>query len=159
MSFGDGGPDSPYMALYNASHHAIKAVSPRLSVGGPATMELLDVDTFIQSAKSWGVPVDGPDFVSTHSYPTDACNAKPDARTQLDCFTDGIIAARQQAAGYTFLLTEFNCGWKNTAIHDESRFRCLLHVPHRQQAGTSQHVCAIMVDVLVHFRRGQLTTK
>ena len=50
MSFGDGGPTSPYMALYNASHHAIKAVSPRLSIGGPATMELLDVTTFISSA-------------------------------------------------------------------------------------------------------------
>ena len=44
MSFGDGttgkAEDSPYMALYNASHHALKAVSPRLSVGGPATAEL-----------------------------------------------------------------------------------------------------------------------
>lgn len=118
MNFGDGGPDSPYMALYNASHHAIKAVSPLLSVGGPATAELENVDTFIQAAKAWGVPVDGPDFVSTHSYPTDACNTQPDARTALDCFTDGIIAARRQAAGHTFLLTEFNCGWRNTEIHD-----------------------------------------
>ena len=89
-----------------------------MSVGGPATAELEDVTAFIQSAKRWGTPVSGPDFVSTHSYPTDACNAQPDARTQLDCFTDGIIAARQQAAGHTFLLTEFNCGWRNTAIHD-----------------------------------------
>lgn len=64
------------------------------------------------------MPVEAPDFVSTHSYPTDECNAKPDSRTKLDCFTDGIITARQQAVGKTFLLTEFNCGWRNTAIHD-----------------------------------------
>jgi hypothetical protein len=42
----------------------------------------------------------------------------PDVRTKLDCFTDGIIGARNQAKGHTFLITEFNCGWKNTAIHD-----------------------------------------
>ena len=122
MSFGDGttgkAEDSPYMALYNASHHALKAVSPRLSVGGPATAELEEVTGFIQSLQAWGLPSGPPDFVSTHSYPTDACNSKPDARLRLDCFTDGIIAARQQARDHTFLLTEFNCGWRNNAIHD-----------------------------------------
>ena len=106
------------MALYNASWHAIKAVSPQLSVGGPATMELLDVPEFINGLAAWGLTGSGPDFVSTHTYPTDACNSRPDARTWLDCFTDGIIAARKQAANHTFLLTEFNCGWKNSAIHD-----------------------------------------
>ena len=122
MSFGNGtagnAAESPYMALYNASWHAIKTISPRLSVGGPATMELLDVPTFIASLKAWGLTGAAPDFVSTHSYPTDACNTAQDARSRLDCFTDGIIAARKQAAGHTFLMTEFNCGWKNNAIHD-----------------------------------------
>eukprot|EP01050_Picozoa_sp_SAG11_P018927 SAG11_NODE_2937_length_2824_cov_1.679633_3_plen_252_part_00 len=138
----EGKPESsPYMALYNASHHALKAVSPRLSIGGPATMELLYITEFVQAAAAWGVPVQPADFVSTHSCapaaescrppaaltwrscavvdsppppprpdPTDACNSMPDARQRLDCFTDGIIAARQQASGHTFLLTEFNCG-------------------------------------------------
>lgn len=35
-----------YMTLYNASSHAIKAVDPQLKVGGPATMQLLDVAEF-----------------------------------------------------------------------------------------------------------------
>lgn len=122
MSFGNGttgkAADSPYMALYNASWHAIKHVSPRLSVGGPATMEVLDVSTFIDSLRAWQLTGTAPDFVSTHSYPTDACNTAPDARSRLDCFTDGIIAARKQAPGHTFLMTEFNCGWRNNAIHD-----------------------------------------
>lgn len=35
-----------YMKLYNASSHAIKAVDSQLRVGGPATMQLLDVAEF-----------------------------------------------------------------------------------------------------------------
>ena len=105
MDFGDGGKDSPYMNLYNASYHAIKAVSPRLSVGGPATAELEDVSAFIAAMDAWGIGSGPPDFVSTHSYPTDACNSRPDARSRLDCFTDGIVAARKEALGHTFLMT------------------------------------------------------
>ena len=91
------------MALYNASYHAIKSVSPGLSIGGPATMELRDVADFIQAMTVWGIGSDAPDFVSTHTYPTDSCNSARDARTNLDCFTDAIIAAREQAANHTFL--------------------------------------------------------
>ena len=36
----------------------------------------------------------------------------------MDCFTDNIINARKQATGYPFLITEYNCGWKNNDIHD-----------------------------------------
>ena len=39
-----------YMKLYNASAHAVKAVHPTLRVGGPATMQLLDVVQFVQQA-------------------------------------------------------------------------------------------------------------
>eukprot|EP00658_Telonema_sp_P-2_P076780 TRINITY_DN6795_c0_g1_i4.p1 TRINITY_DN6795_c0_g1~~TRINITY_DN6795_c0_g1_i4.p1 ORF type:complete len:345 (-),score=57.25 TRINITY_DN6795_c0_g1_i4:273-1307(-) len=107
------------MALYNASHHALRAVSPSLSMGGPATMELMDIPDFLVALEAWGLLSPGSnDFVSTHSYPTDTCNSAPDARTNLDCFTDGIISARQQAGNHSFLITEFNCGWKNDQIHD-----------------------------------------
>ena len=37
----------PYMSLYNASATAIKSVSPRLQVGGPATECLQDIQEFI----------------------------------------------------------------------------------------------------------------
>ena len=101
---------STWHVLYicmQASHHAIKAVSPSLSVGGPATEEVMHVGDFLAALKAWGLPSGPPDFVSTHSYPTDTCNSQPDARTHLDCFTDAIIAAREQAAGHTFLMTEY----------------------------------------------------
>ena len=117
--------DSPYMALFNASRHALKAVHPSLVVGGPATACLSQpcggggqsggLADFLRGLDAWGIDAD---FISTHSYPTDACNTAPDARTRLDCFTDGIVAARQAVPRHPFLITEFNCGWKNGDIHD-----------------------------------------
>jgi xylan 1,4-beta-xylosidase len=66
--------DSPYMGLYNASYHALKAVSPLLRVGGPATAEVRNVGDFVKAIKTWDIDAD---FVSTHLYPTDFCNSMP----------------------------------------------------------------------------------
>jgi xylan 1,4-beta-xylosidase len=60
MDFGD-----TYMRLFNASFQALKAVSPKLRVGGPATMELRSVRDFLEAQAKWGTAAD---FVSTHSY-------------------------------------------------------------------------------------------
>ena len=57
----------PYLTLYNASAAAIKAVSPRLRVGGPATAALAHVADFLADTKRLSLPVD---FVSTHSCET-----------------------------------------------------------------------------------------
>lgn len=54
--------------------------------------------------------------MSTHAYPTDSCN--PSARTDPDCFTSSLIDGRRQASGHEFLITEYNCGWKDDQIHD-----------------------------------------
>ena len=56
-----------YMSLFNASSAALKAVSPSLKVGGPATMQLFDVEYFLGNCSERGIAVD---FVSTHLYPT-----------------------------------------------------------------------------------------
>jgi hypothetical protein len=53
----------PYMSLYNASAVALKAVSPFLKVGGPATMQTLDIAGFIANCSAMKLPMD---FVSTH---------------------------------------------------------------------------------------------
>lgn len=95
------------MTLYNASHHAIKSVSPRLSIGGPATAKLKDLAEFVAACEAWGIG-NGPDFVSTHYYPSDACIQTNSS--DLDCFANNIIAARQQVPNEKFLITEFNCG-------------------------------------------------
>ena len=84
-------PD-PYMDLYNASAHvkhtsklpllvilgsdwthcfcfqAIKAVSPSLKIGGPATMQTQHLVDFVNRARSIKAPLD---FVSSHLYPSE----------------------------------------------------------------------------------------
>lgn len=86
--------NSPYMALFNASWWGLKAASPKLRVGGPATMELRDVGTFWKAQRAWGIRAD---FVSTHAYPTDFCDNQlrqaPD-----NCFTDVSVSAVKHGA-------------------------------------------------------------
>jgi len=69
IDFWAGDPkESSYYHLYDISARAIKSVSPRLRVGGPATAQAAWVDRFIQHCIDGNVPVD---FVSTHVYAND----------------------------------------------------------------------------------------
>jgi len=58
-----------YWELYDHSAAAVKRVSPRLRVGGPATAQAAWADAFIQHCVEKKVPVD---FVSTHVYGNDS---------------------------------------------------------------------------------------
>ncbi len=69
LDFWAGSPkELDYYHLYDISSRAIKSVSPRLRVGGPATAQAAWVDRFIQHCVDGNVPVD---FVSTHVYAND----------------------------------------------------------------------------------------
>ena len=69
IDFWAGDPkESTYYHLYDVSARALKRVSPRLRVGGPATAQAAWVDRFIQHCVDGNVPVD---FVSTHVYAND----------------------------------------------------------------------------------------
>ena len=69
IDFWTGEPkEETYYALYDITAKALKEVSPRLRVGGPATAQAAWVDRFIQHCAEKNVPVD---FVSTHVYPND----------------------------------------------------------------------------------------
>jgi xylan 1,4-beta-xylosidase len=57
-----------YFELYAHTARALKAVSPRLRVGGPATAAASWVDDFLKFAAANQVPVD---FVSSHGYADD----------------------------------------------------------------------------------------
>ena len=109
ISFGNSSTgravDSPYMALYNASHWAIKAVSPRLSVGGPATAKLKNLADFTAACDAWGVPVTSTDFVSTHY-----CERAMMLLLALECATDCCACSAA------------------VAISPFSYVRCLLHI-------------------------------
>jgi xylan 1,4-beta-xylosidase len=61
-------PESTYFQLYAAAAGAVKQVSPRLRVGGPATAQAAWVDRLIDYCSRKHVPID---FASTHVYGND----------------------------------------------------------------------------------------
>jgi xylan 1,4-beta-xylosidase len=69
LDFWGGQPrDTTYFELYDRSARAVKRVSPRLRVGGPATAQAAWADRFLAHCKEKNVPVD---FLSTHVYGND----------------------------------------------------------------------------------------
>jgi xylan 1,4-beta-xylosidase len=70
IGFWGGKPaQSTYFTLYDHTARALKAVSPRLRVGGPATAQAAWVGDMIAHATQHHVPLD---FVSTHVYGDDS---------------------------------------------------------------------------------------
>ena len=69
LDFWGGQPkQATYFELYDHTARALKSVSPRLQVGGPATAQAAWVPAFLDHVKEANVPVD---FVSTHVYAND----------------------------------------------------------------------------------------
>ncbi len=69
IDFWGGDPkQATYWDLYDHTARAVKAVSPRLRIGGPATAQAAWADAFIQHCAANHVPVD---FVSSHVYGND----------------------------------------------------------------------------------------
>jgi len=69
IDFWAGDPRQPtYFELYDHTARALKAVRPRLRVGGPATAQAAWADAFIRHCSDNKVPVD---FVSSHVYGND----------------------------------------------------------------------------------------
>ncbi len=70
IGFWAGEPkQATYFHLYDVAAQALKAVSPRLRVGGPATAQAAWVGAFIRHCVQDKIPVD---FVSTHVYGDDS---------------------------------------------------------------------------------------
>ncbi|HUX44587.1 MAG TPA: hypothetical protein VMV57_07550 [Terracidiphilus sp.] len=63
--FWEGGDQKAYFALYDLTAKTVKAVDPKLRVGGPATAGAAWVPEFLEHVKKSGAPID---FVSTHTY-------------------------------------------------------------------------------------------
>lgn len=69
IDFWTGVPkEATYFELYDHTARALKAVNPRLRVGGPATSSAHWVDSFLQHVSQHHVPID---FVSSHGYADD----------------------------------------------------------------------------------------
>ena len=72
IGFWAGTPAQPtYFALYDHTVRALKAVNPRLRVGGPSTAQAAWVPDFLKHTHDAKVPVD---FVSTHVYGDDTAD-------------------------------------------------------------------------------------
>lgn len=69
IDFWAGDPhQATYFELYDHTARAIKAVSPRLRVGGPSTAQAAWADAFVKHCADNQIPVD---FVSSHVYGND----------------------------------------------------------------------------------------
>jgi xylan 1,4-beta-xylosidase len=61
-----------YFALYAATARALKSVSPRLRVGGPATAHAAWIGAFLRYVTVHHLPID---FISTHAYADDSARS------------------------------------------------------------------------------------
>jgi xylan 1,4-beta-xylosidase len=72
IDFWAGSPkEATYYRLYDATAVALKAVNPRLRIGGPATAQAAWADRFIRHVADNNIPID---FVSTHVYGNDTAH-------------------------------------------------------------------------------------
>jgi xylan 1,4-beta-xylosidase len=85
IDFWTGDPkQATYFELYDHTARAIKAVNPRLRIGGPATSSAHWVDDFLRHVAAAHVPVD---FISSHAYADD---------TNEDLFGPGVAVPVEQ---------------------------------------------------------------
>jgi len=119
LDFWSGTPaQSSYFTLYDHTARSLKAVSPRLRVGGPATAQVAWVSDFIRHCTEAHVPVD---FVSTHVYGDDTAQdvfgtKETIPRNRMVCRgvekAHGEIAASSQPS-LPLIFSEFNASWGN----------------------------------------------
>jgi xylan 1,4-beta-xylosidase len=118
LDFWAGEPrQATYWELYDHTALAVKAVNPRLRVGGPATAQAAWVDTFIRHCVEKNIPLD---FVSTHVYandlPEDVFGTPADIpRDQMVCRAVSKVHDQIQASprpGLPLIWSEFNASYK-----------------------------------------------
>jgi len=119
LDFWAGDPkEATYYRLYDTTARTIKAVNPRLRVGGPSTAQAAWVDRFIKHVVENNVPVD---FVSTHVYGNDdAKNVlftdESVPRTQMVCRAAAKVHDQVKASprpDLPIFFTEYNASYKN----------------------------------------------
>ncbi len=95
IDFWTGQPkQETYLRLYGAAARALKQVSPRLRVGGPATAQAAWTGEFLDACVKENLPVD---FVSTHVYGND---------TAQDVFGTQETIARREMLGRAVEMVE-----------------------------------------------------
>ena len=119
IDFWAGNPkEQTYYQLYDAAARAVKKVSPRLRVGGPATAQAAWVDRFIRHGVEHDVPVD---FVSTHVYANDTSQDvfgrnENIPRTEMVCRAVRKVHDQVKASArpdLPIIWSEYNASYKN----------------------------------------------
>ena len=118
------GDQEAYFELYRITFNAVKSVSPRLQVGGPATAAGAWLDDFLMYCKQKTVATD---FGTTHYYPTDPCEAfgtnstSQLAQSPRDVMRTRALEARASAGALPLYFTEWNISSNpGDPLHDGS---------------------------------------
>jgi xylan 1,4-beta-xylosidase len=128
IDFWAGNPkETTYYELYDRAARAIKRVSPRLRVGGPATAQAAWVDRFLAHCKEKNVPVD---FASTHVYGNDRAEDvfgthESIPRTQMVCRAVKKVHDQIAASPYPntpLIWSEFNASYMNEPAVTDTAF-------------------------------------
>ena len=118
-------PQSSYFELYDHTARAIKAVNPRLRIGGPATAQAAWVDAMIKHAVSSNVPLD---FVSSHVYGNDKASDvfktnENIPRDQMVCRSVKMVHDQIKASArpdMPLIWSEFNAAYDNEVAVTDS---------------------------------------
>lgn len=117
------GSQQDYFRLYETTWKALKHVHEELRVGGPVTAKQEWIPEFLAYCSNASVP---PDFISTHTYPTDALGSPDDdtrktlAKGHLGILREQAEDVRKQAGQRPLYYTEW-CTSSNPRdeLHDE----------------------------------------
>ena len=119
LDFWTGAPkQATYFELYDHTARTLKAVSPRIHVGGPATAQAAWVGDMIAHAVQNNVPLD---FVSTHVYGNDSAkdvfhDDRPIAPHQMVCLAVKKVhaeIAKSARPELPLIWSEFNASYMN----------------------------------------------
>jgi xylan 1,4-beta-xylosidase len=128
IDFWTGAPAEPtYYRLYDAAARALKDVSPKLRVGGPATAQAAWADRFIRHAVDNGIPVD---FVSSHVYGNDSAKDvfgtdEQIPRTRMVCRAVAKVHDQIKASArpdLPLIWSEFNASYMNEPAVTDAPF-------------------------------------
>ena len=116
-----------YFELYDHTARALKAVSPRLRVGGPATAQAAWAPAFIQHVTQQNVPAD---FFSTHVYANDRSidvfgTNEDIPRDQMVCRAVKHVHQQIQASALPnlpLIWSEYNASYKNEPEITDTEF-------------------------------------
>ncbi len=128
IDFWVGNPkDTTYWDLYDYAARAVKRVSTRFRVGGPATAQAAWADRFLAHCKEKKVPVD---FVSTHVYGNDTAEDvfgthEKISRNAMVCRAVRKVREQISASAYPeipLIWSEYNAAYDNNPAVTDSEY-------------------------------------